>query len=47
LSPDFDEVPLGTIAPEYGVRISEDGTRIEFVHADITDSPNFTPLAQR
>jgi hypothetical protein len=30
LSPDFDEVQQGMIAPEYDVIISEGGNRIEF-----------------
>lgn len=30
ISPDFDEVPEGTIAPEYDVIISDGGRRIEF-----------------
>ncbi len=30
ISPDFDVVPEGTVVPEYEVRISEGGSRIEF-----------------
>ena len=30
LSPDFDELPQGMIAPEYDVIISDGGKRIEF-----------------
>ena len=30
LSPDFDEVPQGTVTPEYDVIISDGGKHIEF-----------------
>ena len=38
LSPDFDEVQQGMIAPEYDVIISEGGNRIEFklANAELT-----------
>ena len=34
LSPDFDEVPQGNIAPEYDVIISDGGKSIEFKRAN-------------
>ena len=34
ISPDFDEVPYGEIAPEYSVAISDGGKRIEFKRAN-------------
>ena len=35
LSPDFDEVPEGMIAPEYDVHISDSGSRIEFKRSNV------------
>lgn len=35
ISPDFDEVPQGMIAPEYDVIISDGGKRIEFKRSNV------------
>ena len=35
LSPDFDDVPQGMIAPEYEVHISDGGARIEFKRSNV------------
>ena len=35
MSPDFDEIEQGMIAPEYDVHISEGGSRIEFKRSNV------------
>ena len=35
MSPDFDEIEKGMIAPEYEVHISEGGSRIEFKRSNV------------
>jgi len=48
MSPDFDEIDQGMIAPEYEVHISEGGERIEFKRPNAShegpDGSGGTPL---